>query len=98
MTNLRHVVLARLRENAFVSIDYATSKLLVATPRTGGEVFRRSVVLVLHHDEDGAQGVVLNRPLAAPVSSVLPPGRTTSPIRPPSSRAAPSRWTRRWVW
>jgi putative transcriptional regulator len=73
MANMRHVDLARLRENAFVSIDYATSKLLVATPRTGGEVFRRSVVLVLHHDEDGAQGVVLNRPLAAPVSSVLPP-------------------------
>jgi len=73
MTNMRHVDLARLRKNAFVSIDYATSKLLVATPRTGGEVFRRSVVLVLHHDEDGAQGVVLNRPLAAPVSSVLPP-------------------------
>jgi len=70
---MRHVDLARLRKNAFVSIDYATSKLLVATPRTGGEVFRRSVVLVLHHDEDGAQGVVLNRPLAAPVSSVLPP-------------------------
>ena len=73
MTNLRHVVLARLRENASVSIDYTTSKLLVATPQTGGEVFRRSVVLVLHHDEEGAQGVVLNRPLAAPVSSVLPP-------------------------
>jgi len=66
-------LLARLRENALVSIEYATSKLLVATPQTGGEVFRRSVVLVLHHDEDGAQGVVLNRPLAAPVSSVLPP-------------------------
>ena len=64
---------AGLRENALVSIDYATSKLLVATPQTGGEIFRRSVVLVLHHDEDGAQGVVLNRPLAAPVSSVLPP-------------------------
>ncbi|MEO8519482.1 MAG: YqgE/AlgH family protein [Dermatophilaceae bacterium] len=56
-----------------MSIEYATSKLLVATPQTGGEVFRRSVVLVLHHDEEGAQGVVLNRPLAAPVSSVLPP-------------------------
>jgi putative transcriptional regulator len=56
-----------------VSIDYATGKLLVATPRTGGNVFRRSVVLVLQHDEDGAQGVVLNHPLSAPVSSVLPP-------------------------
>jgi len=55
-----------------VSIDFSTGKLLVATPQTGGEVFRRSVVLVLQHDEDGAQGVVLNRPLHAPVSSVLP--------------------------
>jgi putative transcriptional regulator len=56
-----------------VSIDNATGKLLVATPRTGGQVFRRSVVLVLQHDEDGAQGVVLNRPLHAPVAAVLPP-------------------------
>ena len=56
-----------------MSIDNATGKLLVATPRTGGKVFRRSVVLVLQHDEDGAQGVVLNRPLHAPVAAVLPP-------------------------
>jgi putative transcriptional regulator len=55
-----------------VSIDNATGKLLVATPRTGGKVFRRSVVLVLQHDEEGAQGVVLNHPLHAPVSAVLP--------------------------
>lgn len=56
-----------------MSTDNATGKLLVATPRTGGTVFRRSVVLVLQHDEAGAQGVVLNHPLHAPVSSVLPP-------------------------
>jgi putative transcriptional regulator len=55
-----------------VSIDNATGKLLVATPRTGGAVFRRSVVLVLQHDDEGAQGVVLNHPLHAPVSAVLP--------------------------
>jgi putative transcriptional regulator len=60
-------------ENGLVSIHNATGKLLVATPRTGGTVFRRSVVLVLQHDEDGAQGVVLNHPLHAPVSAVLPP-------------------------
>ncbi len=35
-------------------------------------MFRRSVILVLHHDYDGAQGVVLNRPLEAPVDAVLP--------------------------
>jgi len=56
-----------------VRIENATGKLLVATPRTGGQIFRRSVVLVLQHDGEGAQGVVLNHPLNAPVSSVLPP-------------------------
>jgi putative transcriptional regulator len=55
-----------------VSIENATGKLLVATTRTGGAVFRRSVVLVLQHDEAGAQGVVLNHPLHAPVAAVLP--------------------------
>jgi putative transcriptional regulator len=63
----------RLSENGVVRIENATGKLLVATPRTGGQVFRRSVVLVLQHDGEGAQGVVLNHPLNAPVSSVLPP-------------------------
>jgi len=63
---------AGLSENVEVSIDYSTGKLLVATPRTVGEVFRRSVVLVLQHDEGGAQGVVLNRPMTAPVVAVLP--------------------------
>lgn len=49
-----------------------TGKLLVATPQVEGEHFRRSVVLLLHHDTGGAQGVVLNRPTDARVESVLP--------------------------
>lgn len=64
---------ADVSENGPVRIENATGKLLVATPRTGGKIFGRSVVLVLQHDEEGAQGVVLNHPLPAPVSSVLPP-------------------------
>jgi len=56
-----------------VVAPFLTGRLLVATPSTGGEVFRRSVVLVLHHDEEGAQGVILSRPLGAPVGAVLPP-------------------------
>lgn len=55
-----------------MDLSHLTGKLLVATPSTGGEVFRRSVVLVLHHDADGAHGVVLNRQLDATVGSVLP--------------------------
>ncbi|MCK0111342.1 YqgE/AlgH family protein [Ornithinimicrobium sp. F0845] len=46
-------------------------QLLVATPVTG-EFFHRSVVLILHHDEDGATGITLNKPMSAQVSAVLP--------------------------
>lgn len=49
-----------------------TGRLLVATPQIEEGVFRRSVVLVLHHDAEGAQGLVLNRPIDADVDSVLP--------------------------
>lgn len=61
-----------------------TGRLLVASPRelsheTAGDdpesetnIFDRSVVLLLHHDGDGAHGLVLNRPLSADVDSVLP--------------------------
>ena len=35
-------------------------------------MFHRSVILMLHHDDGGAQGVVLNTPLSAQVDSVLP--------------------------
>ena len=55
-----------------VESPFLTGHLLVATPQTGGDVFRRSVVLLLHHDEEGAQGVVINRPLDATVDAVLP--------------------------
>lgn len=48
-----------------------TGQLLVATPATG-EPFRQAVVLVLHHDEDGAHGLVLNQPMEAEVDVVLP--------------------------
>ncbi len=51
---------------------YLTGKLLVATPQVEGDAFRRSVVLLLHHDAGGAQGVVLNQPTEARVDTVLP--------------------------
>lgn len=56
-----------------LSVDSLAGRLLVATPATGGEIFSRSVVLVLHHGDDGAHGLVLNKPLGARVSKVLPP-------------------------
>jgi putative transcriptional regulator len=37
-------------------------RLLVATPDMQDDNFAKSVVLLLHHDENGALGVVVNRP------------------------------------
>jgi putative transcriptional regulator len=50
----------------------ATGHLLVATPALVDPNFARSVVLLLDHDDDGSLGVVLNRPTAVEVGSVLP--------------------------
>ena len=52
--------------------QFCVGRLLVATPQIEDGTFRRAVVLVLHHDDGGAQGVVLNRPLEADIESVLP--------------------------
>ena len=40
----------------------AQGKLLVATERVEGELFAKTVVLLLHYDETGAFGLVVNRP------------------------------------
>ncbi len=55
-----------------MSATHTTGQLLVATPQIEEGVFHRSVVLVLHHGEDGAQGLVLNRPIEAGIDAVLP--------------------------
>ena len=47
-------------------------RLLVATPSLGDPNFERTVVLVLEHGEDGAVGVVLNRPSETELSDPLP--------------------------
>lgn len=47
-------------------------RLLVATPTLEDPNFDRSVVFLLAADEDGALGVVLNRPSETPVSDIVP--------------------------
>ena len=50
----------------------AAGRLLVATPALVDPNFAGTVVLLLDHDDDGSLGVVLNRPSAITVASVLP--------------------------
>lgn len=48
-----------------------TGKLLIAEPMLDDPNFERSVVLLIEHSEDGALGVVLNRPTDIDVAAVL---------------------------
>jgi putative transcriptional regulator len=52
--------------------DTLTGRLLVATPMLRGSVFDRAVVFMLSHDDDGALGVMVNRPTEVSVDDVLP--------------------------
>ena len=47
-------------------------RLLIASPALIDPNFRRSVVLVVAHDEDGAVGLVLNRPTDTEVAEAVP--------------------------
>ncbi len=47
-------------------------RLLVATPALGDPNFDHTVVLVLEHGEEGAIGVVLNRPTTTELADSLP--------------------------
>jgi putative transcriptional regulator len=51
--------------------DSLRGKLLIASPSLY-DYFRRAVVLVLEHTDDGAMGVILNRVSETPVAEAVP--------------------------
>ena len=48
-------------------------QLIVASPAIDDPNFHRAVVLIGHHDRDGALGVVINRPSGSQVAEAAPP-------------------------
>jgi putative transcriptional regulator len=54
-------------------VEGLSGQLLVASPGLVDPNFRRSVVLVIAHDDEGAVGLVLNRPSEAEVAEAVPP-------------------------
>lgn len=52
--------------------DSLRGKLLIASPALVDPNFARTVVLVTEHNEDGAMGIVLNRPSGALAGQVVP--------------------------
>jgi putative transcriptional regulator len=64
-------------------VEPLTGQLLIASATLFDPNFRRVVILVGHHDEDGAIGVVLNRTLGITVREAVPPlGELVEPDEP----------------
>ena len=53
-------------------MDSLRGKLLLAAPALKDPNFDRTVVFIAEHSEDGAMGLVLNRPSDAPVAEAIP--------------------------
>jgi putative transcriptional regulator len=53
-------------------VDSFRGQLLIASPALIDPNFRRTVVLVTEHTDEGAAGLVLNRPSTAAISDVVP--------------------------
>lgn len=51
------------------------NRLLVATPGLLDENFWRSVIYIIEHGDDGAMGVILNRPTDLDAADILPEWR-----------------------
>lgn len=54
-------------------MDLLGGKLLISNASLFDPNFRRTVILIGHHDDGGAVGVILNRPLEVTVDEAVPP-------------------------
>jgi putative transcriptional regulator len=55
-----------------MTIDSLQGKLLVSSPALVDPNFRKTVVLIAHHDDDGALGLVLSRPSDVIAADAVP--------------------------
>lgn len=51
--------------------DELAPGFLVASPRLDGTLFERSVILMVHHDDEGSMGFIINKPLEVDFGSLL---------------------------
>ncbi len=67
----------------------ARGSLLVSTPASRDNDFAQTVVLILHNDERGAVGIVLNRPLTMRLGEVFPDIHKGSGLEQPAWAGGP---------
>jgi len=66
------VGLGFLAANAAAAFEVGPGRLLVATDEVRGTVFAEAVIFLLEYGPEGAVGLIVNRPLSAPLESLLP--------------------------
>lgn len=54
-----------------ISTDTLSPGFLIASPRLDGSVFERAVIVMIHHDEEGAMGFIVNRPIDVDFGTLL---------------------------
>ena len=55
-----------------MDVNSLQGKLLVSSPALVDPNFRKTVVLIAHHDDEGAMGLVLSRPSELPATDAVP--------------------------
>jgi putative transcriptional regulator len=70
-------------------VESLQGQLLVASPGLLDPNFRRTVVLVTEHNDEGAAGLVLNRPSPAPVVDLVPQVLVLGEFLDPDDAAVP---------
>jgi putative transcriptional regulator len=53
-------------------VESLRGQLLVSSPSLVDPNFRKTVVLIAHHDDEGAMGLVLSRPSSVPAAEAVP--------------------------
>ncbi len=54
-----------------VTTDLETPVLLLAMPQVLDPFFHKAVVLLVHHDDEGSVGFIVNRPTELPIADIL---------------------------
>ena len=63
-----------------------TNQLLIAMPGLGDPNFHRTVTLICEHNEDGALGIVINRPMIVKMGEIFEQLELAEPTREISER------------
>ena len=51
--------------------QYLTHRCLIAPPDMADDSFANTVIYIARHDEDGAQGIIINRPSELQIKELL---------------------------